>query len=122
MNPKISSMAGVDGEKVSLTGVNIRAQLQDLLAQVEMEQSYRNDETSNIEAVYTFALSLDAVLLELEVQLGDRLLKGEVTAKSEAEELILTPSRPNSMVWCQPCPCPGKAHCSSTLGVYTVSR
>ena len=100
MNPKISSMAGVDGEKVSLTGVNIRAQLQDLLAQVEMEQSYRNDETSNIEAVYTFTLPLDAVLLELEVQLGDRLLKGEVTAKSEAEELILTPSRPNSMVWC----------------------
>jgi len=86
MNPKISSMVGVGGEKVALTGVNIRAQLQDLLAQVEMEQSYRNDETSNIEAVYTFSLPLDAVLLELEVQLGDRLLTGEVIAKSEAEE------------------------------------
>ena len=86
MKSKISSMVGVDGEKVALTDVNIRAQLQDLLAQVKVSQSYRNVESSNIEAVYTFALPLDAVLLDLEVQLGERTLKGEVTAKSEAEE------------------------------------
>ena len=86
MKPKISSMIGVGGEKVALTDVNIRAQLQDLLAQVKVSQSYRNDESSNIEAVYTFALPLDAVLLDLEVQLGERILKGEVTAKSAAEE------------------------------------
>ena len=86
MKSKISSMVGVDGEKVALTDVNIRAQLQDLLAQVKVSQSYRNEESSNIEAVYTFALPLDAVLLDLEVQLGERTLKGEVTAKSDAEE------------------------------------
>lgn len=86
MKPKNSSMVGIGGEKVALTEINIQAQLQDLLAQVQVSQSYRNDEASNIEAVYTFALPLDAVLLDLEVKLGERLLKGEVTAKSEAEE------------------------------------
>lgn len=86
MNANASWMVGSGGERVALTEVSIRAQLQDLLAQVDVSQSYRNDEALNIEAVYTFSLPLDAVLLDLEVQLGERILRGEVTAKFEAQE------------------------------------
>ena len=86
MASRTSFMQSNRGEDIALTEVSIRAQLQDLLVQVEVSQSYRNDETTNIEASYTFAIPMDGVLLDLEVQLDDRLLKGEVTAKSEAEE------------------------------------
>ena len=51
-----------------------------------MSQTYRNDEQVNIEAVYTFPLPLDAVLLDLQVEIGGRILKGVVVEKKAAEE------------------------------------
>jgi Ca-activated chloride channel family protein len=49
-------------------------------------QTYRNDEDVNIEAVYTFPLPLDAVLLDLRVEIGGRTLNGVVVEKKAAEE------------------------------------
>ncbi len=62
------------------------AVLRDLLAEVTVAQTYRNDEQVNIEAVYTFPLPLDAVLLDLQVEIGGRVLKGVVVEKKAAEE------------------------------------
>jgi Ca-activated chloride channel family protein len=69
-----------------LCDVSVSALLQDLLAAVTVSQTYRNDERVNIEAVYTFPLPLDAVLLDLEVEIGGRRLKGVVVEKKAAEE------------------------------------
>ena len=88
MNKLASALTGVRGERVALCDVNVRAVLQDLLAETVMEQTYRNDESVNIEAVYTFALPLDAVLLELEVEIGGRVLKGVVVEKRKAEDMF----------------------------------
>ncbi|NNE34320.1 MAG: VWA domain-containing protein [Rhodothermales bacterium] len=51
-----------------------------------MSQTYLNDEQVNIEAVYTFPLPLDAVLLDLQVEIGEQVLKGVVVEKNAAEE------------------------------------
>jgi Ca-activated chloride channel homolog len=72
-------------EVVALEGVNIEAKLHDLICQVEVSQKYRNIEKVNIEAVYTFPLPLDAVLLNFEVVFKDRTLKGVVIEKKAAE-------------------------------------
>ena len=72
--------------RVVLQGVEVEARLQDLVSEVEICQTYRTLEQRNIEAVYTFALPLDAVLLELVVHLGERKLRGHVVEKTEAEE------------------------------------
>jgi len=80
------ALKSVQGERVALTNVSVSAVLHDLLAEVTMCQSYRNDEHLNIEAVYTFPLPLDAVLLELQVEIGGRVLKGAVVEKKAAEE------------------------------------
>ncbi|MEO8185435.1 MAG: VIT domain-containing protein, partial [Deltaproteobacteria bacterium] len=61
------------------------ATLRDLLGEVTVCQTYRNDEDVNIEAVYTFPLPLDAVLLDLRVTIGDRTLTGVVLEKKTAE-------------------------------------
>ena len=71
-----SALTGIRGERVALTDVSVSATLRDLLAEVTVIQTYRNDEQVNIEAVYTFPLPLDAVLLDLQVELGGRVLKG----------------------------------------------
>lgn len=74
-----------EGEPLVLEGVRATATLQDLLAEVTVAQRYRNDEPRNIEAVYTFPVPTNAVLLGFEVELGARTLVGRVTAKADAE-------------------------------------
>jgi Ca-activated chloride channel family protein len=86
MNKLASALTGTEGERVALCDVSVSALLQDLLAEVTVSQTYRNDERVNIEAVYTFPLPLDAVLLDLEVEIGGRQLKGVVVEKKAAEE------------------------------------
>jgi Ca-activated chloride channel family protein len=86
MNKLASALTGLEGERVALCDVAVSAVLQDLLAEVTVSQTYRNDERTNIEAVYTFPLPLDAVLLDLEVDIGGRLLEGVVVEKKAAEE------------------------------------
>jgi Ca-activated chloride channel family protein len=86
MNQLASALTGLEGERVALCDVAVSATLQDLLAEVTVSQTYRNDEQASIEAVYTFPLPLDAVLLELEVEIGGRVLQGVVVEKKAAEE------------------------------------
>lgn len=85
MNNTASALTGTHGEKVALCDVSVSAVLRDLLSEVGVTQSYRNDEAVAIEAVYTFPLPLDAVLLELQVDIGGRVLNGTVQASADAE-------------------------------------
>ncbi len=70
---------------IPLQGMHVNAELQDLLAEVCITQTYINTETQPIEAVYTFPLPIDAVLLSFSVTLGDRHLKGVVQERKQAE-------------------------------------
>ena len=85
MNTNSSALTGLDGQQVALTDVSVAAVLRDLLSEVTVSQTYRNDEQVNIEAVYTFPLPLDAVLLDLQVEIGGRVLKAAVVEKTAAE-------------------------------------
>ena len=86
MNTNSSALTGLDGQQVALTDVSVAAVLRDLLSEVTVSQTYRNDEQVNIEAVYTFPLPLDAVLLDLQVEIGGRVLKAVVVEKKAAEK------------------------------------
>jgi Ca-activated chloride channel family protein len=86
MTPAACALTGVHGERVALTDVSVSTTLRDLLGEVTVCQTYRNDEDVNIEAVYTFPLPLDAVLLDLRVEIGGRTLTGVVVEKKAAEE------------------------------------
>lgn len=77
-------MTSSQGEAVPLKEVSVIARLLDLLAIVEVSQTYRNEGTSDIEAVYTFPLPPGASLLDLELAIGERKLRGKVIEKQEA--------------------------------------
>lgn len=85
MNTLACALTGTHEERVALCDVSIAAVLQDLLAEVTVAQTYRNEESAAIEAVYTFPLPLNAVLLEFEMTIGGRVLTGVVARKTEAE-------------------------------------
>ncbi len=80
-----ATMESAQGQVV-LEEVGIDAAIDDLMTVVSVCQRYRNPGTKHIEAVYTFPLPLEAVLLNFEVELGDQRMAGTVIAKSEAEE------------------------------------
>lgn len=75
----------VEGISVPLHGVAVHARLSDLLAEVAVTQTYGNVEAVTIEAVYAFPLPVDAVLLDVEVMLGERRLAGRVVARKAAK-------------------------------------
>ena len=79
-------MVSQEGGRIALQGVNVDAVIRDLLAEVTVTQTYKNKESVNIEAVYTFPLPTHATLLGLTVTLGERALKGVIVEKTEAED------------------------------------
>lgn len=85
MNKMASALIGTRGERIALADVAVSATLRDLVAEVTMSQTYRNDERVNIEAVYTFPLPRDATLLSLSIQIGERKLQAVVVEKKAAE-------------------------------------
>ncbi len=74
------------GHRVALETVDVQARLRSLFSEVVVTQVYRNLEEANIEAVYTFPLPLDAVLLELTLELNGQTLQGVVQPQKVAEQ------------------------------------
>lgn len=87
LNVAAAVMESVGGEQIALESVEVEATLQGLFSEVTMTQVYRNLESVNIEAVYTFPLPLDAVLLELTLELNGETLTGVVQPRAEADEV-----------------------------------
>lgn len=77
----------VAGEAVALQSVAVEAVFNNLLCTTSMRQVYKNLEQNPIEAVYTFPLASQAVLLGLNVMIGGRELQGVVVEKATAEAL-----------------------------------
>lgn len=73
------------GDPVMLEGVKATGELRGLMLEMSVEQRFRNPTDKNVEVVYTFPLPWGAVLLGVDVQLGDQHLTGAVIEKKQAE-------------------------------------
>ncbi len=85
MKDETAILRSTHGETMSLLGVTARGKAVGLHFELAVEQRYRNATGRNLEVVYTFPLPLNAVLLDLEVRLGGKTLKGVVVEKSTGE-------------------------------------
>jgi Ca-activated chloride channel family protein len=74
-----------DGAPVMLQGVTATGDLNGLLFEVRVEQRFCNPTDKNMEVVYTFPLPWGAVLMGVNVLLGDKHLSGAVVEKKLAE-------------------------------------
>ena len=73
------------GEPVMLQGVTASGDLKGVLFEATIEQRFCNPTDKNMEVVYTFPLPWGAVLMGVDVQLGDKHLTGAVVEKKQAE-------------------------------------
>ncbi len=69
-----------------LRSVHAEGSVKGLLFELAVEQCYLNDSHDNVEAVYTFPVPWDAVLLGVEFVLGEKQMRGVVVAKTDAEQ------------------------------------
>ena len=74
-----------DGQPVNLLGVKLSGDLRGLLFEARVEQRFGNPSDTNVEVVYSFPLPWGAVLLGVDVVLGDKHLSGAVVEKKRAE-------------------------------------
>jgi Ca-activated chloride channel family protein len=82
----VAVLRSLAGQLVPLRGVSLAGIAEGCLFELAVEQRYANGEGETIEAVYTFPLPLQAVLLSFELQIGDRRLAGVVQEKRAASE------------------------------------
>ena len=75
----------ISGEALLFGGVDYDITIDGLMATSTITQYYTNSSDSNIEAVYTFPMDSDAILLGVDVTINDRKLRGTITEKKEAE-------------------------------------
>lgn len=73
------------GEAIPLQSVDVLVELSLPIAVTRQQQQYLNTLKTNIEARYVFPVPFDAVLLGLEIHIGERTLQGIVKAKNTAE-------------------------------------
>ena len=82
----MSQTALITANQPVLQAVVYAVELADLVAEVKVKQTYENPGDTNIEAVFTFPMPLDAVFLGLHVQIGQRRLAGVVMPRAQGEE------------------------------------
>ena len=74
-----------DGQAVNLMGVRLSVDLRGLMFEASIEQRFCNPGDKNVEVAYSFPLPWGAVLLGVDVVLGDKHLTGAVVEKKKAE-------------------------------------
>lgn len=77
------SAGGVSQQSIALN-TEIKAEVTGLVARIDVTQAFRNDGPDWAEAVYRFPLPEGAAVDRLLIEVGDRLLEGEIREKEQA--------------------------------------
>ena len=74
-----------EGQDIPLLGVTLTGELRGLMFEACVEQRFCNPHDKHVEVVYSFPLPWRAVLLGVDVVLGDKHLSGTVVEKKQAQ-------------------------------------
>lgn len=74
------------GQQPTFKGIKVEGTLQGLLAKVKVAQTYENQTGADLEAIYTFPLAHDAVLLGMAVEINNEHLSAKVVPRAQAEQ------------------------------------
>jgi len=78
-----------DGESqvFPLKQTTVNAKLSGNLSRVEVTQTFENPFNEPLEAVYVFPLPDEAAVDDMEIKLGDRVIKGDIKKREEAQQI-----------------------------------
>lgn len=70
-----------------LKHTEVKAQVTGNLSRVEVTQTFENPFQNPLEAVYVFPLPDEAAVDDMEIKIGDRVIKGDIKKREEAKEI-----------------------------------
>lgn len=70
-----------------LENTSVNAKISGNLSRVEVKQTFSNPSNQPLEATYQFPLPDDAAVDEMEIRIGDRIIRGDIKRKKEAQEI-----------------------------------
>ncbi|MDY7007061.1 MAG: VIT domain-containing protein [Cyanobacteriota bacterium] len=70
-----------------LKHTEVKAKITGNLSRVEVTQQFENPFTEPLEATYVFPLPDEAAVDEMEIKIGDRLIKGNIKKRAEAKKI-----------------------------------
>lgn len=70
-----------------LKNTDVKAKIDGNLSRVEVTQTFENPLTDPLEAVYVFPLPDSAAVDDMEIQIGDRIIKGDIKKREEAQQI-----------------------------------
>ena len=70
-----------------LKKTEVQAKIAGNLSRVEVKQTFDNPFAQPLEAIYVFPLPDEAAVDEMEIRIGDRLLKGKIKKREEAQKI-----------------------------------
>ena len=81
--------ANIDGQQQALTlqHTDVKAQVSGNISRVEVTQSFANPYDKPLEAVYKFPLPDNGAVDDMEIIIGDRIIKGSIKKKEEAKQI-----------------------------------
>ena len=92
--PKINSqLGGLYGysqgqvQTLPLKNTSVTAKIAGNLSRVEVRQTFANPSTKPLEAIYKFPLPDDAAVDDMEIRIGDRIVRGNIKQKQEAQQI-----------------------------------
>ena len=74
-------------ESVPLVHTDAAVDVRGLVAAVTVTQQYVNSSTEPIEAVYVFPLPHDAAVYDMEIRIGDRVIRSQIREREEAKRV-----------------------------------
>ncbi len=79
--------AGKPVQTFPLEHTAVTAKIAGNLARVEVKQTFTNPHNQPLEAIYQFPLPDNAAVDDMEIQIGDRIIRGIIKEKAEAQQI-----------------------------------
>lgn len=74
-------------QQFPLKHTEVQAKIAGNLSRVELTQTFENPFTQPLEAVYVFPLPDEAAVDDMEIKIGDRIIKGDIKKREEAQAI-----------------------------------
>lgn len=85
--PASLTVVGKEELEFPLKHTEVDATITGFVAEVEVRQEYYNPFTDVIEAIYVFPLPHDGAVYEMQMIIGEKVIKGEIKTREEAQEI-----------------------------------
>lgn len=73
-------------DALPLKNTNVDVRISGVIADVTVEQVYKNEGKNALEAIYTFPASTNAAVYAMEMRIGDRIIKAKIEEKKKARK------------------------------------